>query len=160
MGKNQIALNIHLVEDDQVTATLIKNTFSRNKNNSFNAYKSAEDYLRNRKTVPDVIIIDNDLGVGMNGLELTKQLQSKNNKTQIIFYSAGNSDIEKVALKNGVFEFITKGEEQSLFFLKNAIKHVRKIKREEIDKKNSKLFISFLILVLLIILTVAFTLGS
>lgn len=161
MSKNKITLSIDLIEDNKESAELVEKTLSANRYNTVKTYYSAEEYLKKRAGKSDIIIVDYNLGKGvMTGLQLTEKLVKKKLKSKIIFYTTtSNKDVEANALKKGAFEYIVKGEESSLFFLKNAVKHVRKVKRDDEEKKSARVFMIGLGIVLFLIIAAAIIFG-
>ena len=159
---NQVQINIGLIEDDKVITALIRETFLRNVNNIFRSYPTAEQCLKRLVDFkPHVLIIDNDLGGGLTGIQFIKKLKKNKSKAKIIFYTS-NSDkaLLNEARDLGAFECVVKGEDTSLFYLKNAVKHIRKIERVAQEKRKSRNMMIILALVFAFILTVALILGE
>ncbi|HEX5002446.1 MAG TPA: sigma-54 dependent transcriptional regulator [Bacteroidia bacterium] len=113
---------IFLIEDDVMSATLMKQTLNKHDHEVFH-FTDAESCITNLNLNPDIVSIDYNLP-GMNGLELMKKIKSFNSSIMVVVVS-GQSDVEIVvdAYRNGASEYIIKND-SLLANLENTIKNL------------------------------------
>ncbi|NQX98138.1 MAG: response regulator, partial [Flavobacteriales bacterium] len=63
---------IFIVEDDAFYATLLKKEITKNRLGSVETYHTGEDFVDNLYKMPDVVLLDHNLGK-MNGVEVLKK---------------------------------------------------------------------------------------
>lgn len=99
--------NIALIEDDFNIARSLK-IYLNSEGLHVDHFESAEDYLDSKETIFDLYLIDINL-VGMNGLDLCREIRRENNLTPILFLTANESESVAVeALSIGSQDFIMK----------------------------------------------------
>lgn len=90
-------------------------------------FSCGEDCLSQLHTLPDLIILDHNLGDGINGLETLQRIKEINAGIPVVYLSAQDDLSSAVqALKLGVFDYIEK-DDSAVVRLKNNIDKIREI---------------------------------
>jgi DNA-binding NarL/FixJ family response regulator len=121
------AMNIILVEDDEIYAEFIKKALSENRDYKITSFTTAEDGLKAiNGMLPDVMIIDYNLP-GMNGIDLYEKIKHRiTNDQKVIMLSALDDG-------NMVLSFIQKGVRDYVIKDENVIESLRAILEEKED---------------------------
>lgn len=73
------------------------------------SFFNVQDCLNHHERRPDVILLDQNLGNGVMGIDFLQTLRSKMPSVPIVFLSAdGNLNIATQAIKRGAFDYIEK----------------------------------------------------
>lgn len=145
MGNND-ATTVLLVEDNPTFAKLVQLYLSKSDEGSFEIVWRTEgnEAIREAETNNsiDVILMDYFLP-GMNGLEITRELQTRNIDVPIIFLTVSKDvDLAVEVMKSGVEEYIVKEEITTPILPKTliAVAEKKRLEREyaqlEIRKKR------------------------
>jgi len=126
---------IFIVEDDAFYATLLKKEITKNRLGSVETYHSGEDFVDNLYKMPDVVLLDHNLGK-MNGVEVLKKIKSISPKIQVIFLSAQEKmHVAITSLKFGAFDYVEKND-TALSRVKALIRRIGKFNQIAEEKKQ------------------------
>lgn len=101
---------IFIVEDDAFYASLLKNEIVKNRLGQVETYSSGESFMDNFFKMPDIVLLDHNLG-SMHGIEILKKIKSVNPNTQVILLSAQNKiRIAVTSLKYGAYDYVEKND--------------------------------------------------
>src|ERR1700676_25877 len=119
--------NVLVIEDDAKIRLLLKRVLSLEGYTAFEAadLRSADRVVKNEEI--DVIVCDVKLPDG-NGLEFTKRIKTSTTNIEIILLTAfGNIPDSVQAMRNGAFDYITKGDdnEKLIPLVNNAMDKAR-----------------------------------
>jgi two-component system response regulator AtoC len=107
-------------------------------------FPRGEDCLPHVHTLPDLIILDHNLGDGINGLETLRSIKAMNPEIPVVYLSAQDDLSSAVeALKHGVYDYIEKNE-SAIVRLKNVIHKIEGI--HELLRKRYQSQIRILVL--------------
>lgn len=109
MGKNEKELKVAWIVDDDVIYRSFIQGHLKTLGYSVIQFDNGESCLSQLRTNPDLIVLDHNLGEGMNGLETLRQIKSVNAQVPVVYLS-GQNDLSSAveALKEGVFDYIEK----------------------------------------------------
>jgi DNA-binding NtrC family response regulator len=112
-----------IVDDDWVYSSFIEGHLKR-LGYATKKFKCGEDCLSSLLDSPDIIILDHNLGDGINGLETLQGIRKFNEEIPVVYLSAQNDLTSAVeALKFGAFDYIEKNS-SAIIRLKNVIKKI------------------------------------
>ena len=98
-----------IVEDDVFYGNILKSVFEVTKMEILNVKSGEECLLNIEKFHPDILILDHDLGCGLNGIETLKKIKSKNNRINVIILTNNENFLVLKEYTNlGIFKFINK----------------------------------------------------
>ncbi len=134
---------ILLVEDDQFYATMLLELMQKHGYDNVKHFDNGLECLLQvyEETVPDLIIMDHQLGL-VNGVEILQKIRAYKPDLKVIFMS-GQKDV-KIAvqsIKKGAREYITK-DEHAFEKLLLAVKETEAEIQAKQDNKPVKKFIS------------------
>ena len=90
-------------------------------------FECGEDCLDHLYKFPDLIILDHNLGEGIDGLETLRRIKSVNPEIPVVYLSAQDDLASAVeALKYGVYDYIEKNE-SAVVRLKNVVNKINDI---------------------------------
>jgi len=145
---------IFIVEDDAFYASLLKNEIVKNKVGRVEVFHSGEKFLDNLFKMPDVVLLDHNLG-SMRGLEVLKQIKSINPNIQVIFLSAQEKlQVAITSLKYGAYDYVEKND-STLTRITSLIKRITEFNQIIEDQKKHKMTKTALFLALGLILSLA-----
>ncbi len=151
---------IFIVDDDQNQATMVADHLAKFKNITIKTFSSGEECLKNLSLDPQIIFLDYNFDkVGpkaMNGVDILKKLKESHPDIEVVMFS-GQDKIEVAVntMKYGAFDYIVKNE-SSFHRSENVIKNIiRKLKLEASVKTYKRLFISFAIAFIGMLIAVA-----
>jgi CheY-like chemotaxis protein len=106
---------IFFVDDDKLILNLMEYVFQSKNGYRIRTFTSGEECLSHLHLNPDLVILDyyfKDNGTsGMNGLDIMKEIQSKNKKIPVIVLSGvADSSVKDEFLKLGAKVFIYKDD--------------------------------------------------
>jgi two-component system NtrC family response regulator/two-component system response regulator FlrC len=134
-------MNIALIEDDLNLRKSLEGFFATQKEFNLRVFRNAKDALKGLDDSIELIITDINMGKGMDGIELLKELDGKYESIVI----TGNATMQRAidAMRYGAKDFIQKPFEPEV--LVKAIKRslqaqqiIRKVEPKVDDKKVSK----------------------
>ena len=105
-------MNLFIVDDNKLVVSDLKNyliqRFGLNLNIS--TFYDGESCLKNVDKDTNIVILDYDLN-GKNGLEVLKEIKTKNPKTEVIMFSS-NEDIATAiqSFRGGAKDYVVKGQ--------------------------------------------------
>jgi DNA-binding NtrC family response regulator len=123
--------NILIIDDEEKLRNLLSKIISYEGFEVFQAENSKTAFKKMEQVDIDVVICDVKLPDG-NGVELSKELKKKYPLTEIILLTAyGNIPDGVQAIKNGAFDYITKGDDNNKIIplVNRAFEKVELIKR-------------------------------
>jgi two-component system, OmpR family, response regulator len=151
---------IFIVDDDQNQATMVADYLAKFKNITIKTFNSGEECLKNLSLDPQIIFLDYNFdkagAKAMNGVDILKKVKDSNPDIEVVMFS-GQDKIEVAVntMKYGAFDYIVKNE-SSFHRSENVIKNIiRKLKLEASVKTYKRLFISFAIAFIGMIVAVA-----
>ncbi|PZR38073.1 MAG: hypothetical protein DI538_10590 [Azospira oryzae] len=148
-------LSIWIVDDDPVFREMLTSYLSifGYKSRSF---ISGEECLQSLKAKerPDIVLLDHNLGEGMNGVEVLRKIKSARRKTRVIYISAEDrASLVSDTYQHGSEEYITK-DSASLLRLKLRLDRIVKLKnihRKRVVKMSVFCFVAIVLFFLLLI---------
>ena len=129
---------IFIVEDDTFYAELLKNEIVKNRLGEVKSFSSGESFMNNLFKMPDIVLLDHNLG-SMQGVDILKKIKSLNPNIQVIILSA--QDKMKVAitsLKFGAYDYVEKND-FAFDRIKALIKNITKFNQIVKEQKRLKI---------------------
>ena len=129
---------IFIVEDDTFYAGLLKNEIVKNRLGEVKSFSSGESFMNNLFKMPDIVLLDHNLG-SMQGVDILKKIKSLNPNIQVIILSA--QDKMKVAitsLKFGAYDYVEKND-FAFDRIKALIKNITKFNQIVKEQKRLKI---------------------
>jgi len=129
---------IFIVEDDTFYAELLKNEIEKNRLGEVKYFSSGESFMNNLFKMPDIVLLDHNLG-SMQGVDILKKIKSLNPNIQVIILSA--QDKMKVAitsLKFGAYDYVEKND-FAFDRIKALIKNITKFNQIVKEQKRLKI---------------------
>ena len=144
---------IFIVEDDTFYAGLLKNEIVKNRLGEVESYSTGESFMNNLFKMPDIVLLDHNLG-SMQGVEILKKIKSLNPNIQVIILSA--QDKMKVAitsLKFGAYDYVEKNDFafDRIKALIKSIAKLNKIVKEQKCLKRAKIIFTVLVTTLILL---------
>jgi len=155
-GKYSIAL----VDDDRVFLVSLKNSLQQQFNSSLkiSEYHSGEEFIRDIKSSPDIIILDYYLNdyehpEAMNGMHVLHDVKAILKDSIVIMLSGQDKvDVAMDCLRDGAYEYISKSE-SAFVRIPNSIKNaMANIKSKKESSKYIKLKINKMLIICAIVL--------
>ena len=102
--------NIFSVEDNIFYANLLKNEIVNNRLGDVESFSSGEYFMKNLFKMPDIVLLDHNLG-SMEGVDILKKIKAVNPNIQVILLSAQEKmRIAITSLKYGAYDYVEKNE--------------------------------------------------
>lgn len=100
---------IFIVEDNFVFSYVLETTLKEKENYEITTFTSGEECIKFLVANPDVVVLDYNLGKGLNGMDTFRVIQHTIPKTPVIVLS-GQDDAQVALdlLKMGAFDYIEK----------------------------------------------------
>ena len=147
---------IFIVEDDTFYAELLKNEIEKNRLGEVKSFSSGESFMNNLFKMPDIVLLDHNLG-SMLGVDILKKIKSLNPNIQVIILSAQvKMKVAITSLKFGAYDYVEKND-FAFDRIKALIKNITKF--NQIVKEQKRLKIAktiFTALVITLILSAIF----
>ncbi len=106
--KNEIL--IFIVEDDEIYSSLVHSFLHKKGYTNIKVYSTGDDCIENLFLIPDIIIMDYQLGE-MNGIDVLRKVKAFDPDIHVMFMSGQNSvDVAVNSLKYGSIDYILKDE--------------------------------------------------
>ncbi len=123
MEKSYIT-KIFLIDDDEMFSAIIKGSIEQDENNDVQVFSSGEEFFKQIRLNPDMVIIDYNLPGGMSGIEILKKVKEYNADIATIILS-GQDKVEVVveAYNSGANSYIIKSD-RVIVELNHAIKNL------------------------------------
>ena len=138
---------IFIVEDDPFYANLLEQEIKKSRIGKVETFHSGENFLDNLFKMPDIVLLDHNLGT-MSGIDILKQIKSVNPNIQVIFLSAQEKmNVAIQSLKYGAYDYVEKSE-SAIRRVKDLIKKIikyKKIVKEKRDFKKVKIVLAILL---------------
>ena len=145
---------IFIVEDDVFYASLLKKEIIKNRLGSVETYHTGEDFVDNLYKMPDVVVLDHNLG-SMTGVDVLKQIKTMSPNIQVIFLSAQEKmHIAISSLKFGAFDYVEKNK-TAFKRVKALIRRIGKFNRIAEERKQFNIVKTGLFFILTSIISVA-----
>jgi DNA-binding NtrC family response regulator len=144
-------LKIWIVEDDFAYQEILK-TYLSVLGYSANSFTNGEACLEFIQEEPDVILLDHNLGEGMNGVETLQKIKQECPDTHVVYIS-GEEKVSLVtdAYRYGSDEFITK-DSASLLRLKLILEKILNTKMQQVASRTKlKIRLLFVIVSLAVV---------
>ena len=143
---------IFIVEDDTFYAGLLKNEIIKNRLGEVESFSSGESFMNNLFKMPDIVLLDHNLG-SMQGVDILKKIKSLNPNIQVIILSAQvKMRVAITSLKFGAYDYVEKND-FAFDRIKTLIKSITKFNQIVKEKKRLKIAkIIFTVLVTTLIL--------
>lgn len=131
---------ILIVDDDNVTLSILKQVLYKANHEVTTAIDGEEAIQYVRNTVYDIIVTDFNMP-GMNGIELTKEILKINPQSVIILitaYISVKAALESIKL--GAFDYLTKpvDKEELLLSIERGLERLKLLQENSQLKKNAK----------------------
>ena len=128
---------IFIVEDDAFYASLLKNEIVKNRLGEVESFSSGEDFMENLFKMPDIVLLDYNLG-SMQGVDILKKIKSINPNIQVILLSAQEKmRIAITSLKYGAYDYVEKND-FAFDRIKALIKRISKFNQIVEEQKQFK----------------------
>lgn len=128
---------VFIVEDDAFYASLLENEIVKNSIGKVEVYHSGEKFLDNLFKMPDVVLLDHNLG-SMKGIDVLKEIKSISPNIQVIFLSAQEKlQVAITSLKYGAYDYVEKND-STLTRVVSIIKRIAKFNQIIEEKKQQK----------------------
>jgi DNA-binding NtrC family response regulator len=152
-------LKIWIVEDDFTYQEILK-TYLSVLGYSANSFTNGETCLELLQEKPDVILLDHNLGEGMNGVETLQKIKQECPHTHVIYIS-GEEKVSLVtdAYRYGSDEFITK-DSASLLRLKLILEKILNTKIQQAASRTKFRISLFAVIVFLVTVLTYFLLQA
>lgn len=116
---------IFIVEDDAFYANLLKNEIVKNRLGEVESFTSGESFLESLFKMPDIVLLDHNLG-SMEGVDILKKIKSINPNIQVILLSAQEKmRIAITSLKYGAYDYVEKND----FALNRVVGLIKRISK-------------------------------
>jgi DNA-binding NtrC family response regulator len=101
---------IFIVEDNIFYANLLKNEIVNNRLGDVESFSSGEYFMKNLFKMPDIVLLDHNLG-SMEVVDILKKIKAVNPNIQVILLSAQEKmRIAITSLKYGAYDYVEKNE--------------------------------------------------
>jgi len=137
-------IKIFLVDDDQMFIDLLRHSLV-DKRMEISSFPTGEACLKNIHHLPHIVVLDfylnSNVADAMNGAEVLKKIKKASPATEVIMLSSQESiEVAIETLKNGAYDYITKGK-SAVIKIRNSIRHIgdRIEGSEESDKETLRL---------------------
>lgn len=106
---------IFFVDDDKMMLNLVEYTLKNRQDCEINTYQNGEECISALSLNPDLIILDHIFNSNQSdfqsGLEIMKEIKSKNNNVKVVILSSiSDENVKSDYLKNGASRFIEKND--------------------------------------------------
>jgi len=106
--RNMAKAKVFIVDDDPTFIKILERELLENKLTPFEKYLTGEDCLNNLNHKPKLVLLDFSL-VGLNGLDVLRQIKEKSPKTEVIMLTAvEDTDVKEKCLAAGATNYINK----------------------------------------------------
>ena len=145
---------IFIVEDDVFYANLLKKEIIKNRLGNVETYYTGEDFFDNLYKMPDMVLLDHNLG-GMNGVAVLKKIKAISPKVQVIFLSAQEKiHVAITSLKFGAFDYVEKNK-TAFRRIKALIRRIGKFNQIAEENKQFNIVKTGLLIILTSIISIA-----
>ena len=129
---------IFIVEDDIFYSGLIKNEIVKNSLGEVESFSSGETFMNNLFKMPDIVLLDHNLG-SMKGVDILKKIKSLNPNIQVIILSAQvKMKVAITSLKFGAYDYVEKND-FAFDRIKALIKNITKFNQIVKEQKRLKI---------------------
>ena len=129
---------IFIVEDDTFYAELLKNEIEKNRLGEVISFSSGESFMNNLFKMPDIVLLDHNLG-SMKGVDILKKIKSLNPNIQVIILSAQvKMKVAITSLKFGAYDYVEKND-FAFDRIKALIKNITKFNQIVKEQKRLKI---------------------
>jgi len=143
---------IFIVEDNAFYAMLLKNKIFKNKLGKVESFSSGESFMDNLFKMPDIVLLDHNLG-SMQGVDILKKIKSINPNIQVILLSGQEKmRVAITSLKYGAYDYVEKNDAafNRIVSLIKRISKFNQILEEQKQFKMAKIIFSVFVGVMLI----------
>ncbi len=150
---------VFLVDDDGSHSQMLKDHLASKLNVSITSFSTGEDCLNNLDQQPSVVVLDYYLDGekkgAQSGLEILKQIKSRNPQVEVIMLS-GQDKIEVAVetMKNGAFDYVIKNP-SAFLRTQNVILNIFKNFKLQENLNAYKLAVIFLSVAIVAIIAIA-----
>lgn len=103
-------MRVLVADDDENSIFYLKDILIAMCHETISAYSGKEAIELHAKEAPDLIIVDNKMGVGYTGLDVLTIVKEKTpNCVVVIFTATDKAEIAVKAMKLGAFDYVVKG---------------------------------------------------
>lgn len=152
--------SIFIVDDEPLQNEMLKDYLSERFLYDITTFDNGEDALKNMDKHPDIVVLDYHLSSSkpgaQNGVDILKAIKEKYPDTNVIMFS-GQDKIEVAidSMKYGAYDYVVKGE-TAFSRMENVINKVSELHRVKVINKSYRRTITFLSIVIVIIVAIAF----
>ena len=144
---------IFIVEDDTFYAELLKNEIEKNRLGEVKSFSSGESFMNNLFKMPDIVLLDHNLG-SMKGVDILKKIKSLNPNIQVIILSAQvKMKVAITSLKFGAYDYVEKNDfafDRIKALIKNITKFNQIVKKQK-RIKTAKIIFTALVTTLILL---------
>ena len=144
---------IFIVEDDTFYAELLKNEIEKNRLGEVISFSSGESFMNNLFKMPDIVLLDHNLG-SMQGVDILKKIKSLNPNIQVIILSAQvKMKVAITSLKFGAYDYVEKNDfafDRIKALIKNITKFNQIVKKQK-RIKTAKIIFTALVTTLILL---------
>ena len=144
---------IFIVEDDTFYAELLKNEIEKNRLGEVISFSSGESFMNNLFKMPDIVLLDHNLG-SMKGVDILKKIKSLNPNIQVIILSAQvKMKVAITSLKFGAYDYVEKNDfafDRIKALIKNITKFNQIVKKQK-RIKTAKIIFTALVTTLILL---------
>ncbi len=145
---------IFIVEDDVFYATLLEKQLLENQLDNVEVYCTGEECLDNLYKMPNVVLLDYDLG-SSNGIDVLKNIKSVNPNIEVIFLSGQEKmNVAITSLKYGAYDYIEKNK-TAFKRVKSLINKIGNNNNVIKERKQLKMIKSGVVVILILIITIS-----
>lgn len=102
-------------------------------------FHSGEEFLKQFNRSADVVVVDHNLGEGMNGSDVLRAIKGERQEVPVIYISAADKvTVVADAYRNGSDDYIGK-DSASLIRLKLRLEKIQKLKILKLKKKRRRM---------------------
>lgn len=129
---------IFIVEDNAFYASLLENEIVENRLGEVESFSSGESFMENLFKMPDIVLLDHNLG-SMEGVDILKKIKSINPNIQVILLSGQEKMCVAInSLKYGAYDYVEKND-LSFNRIKALIKRISKFNQILEEQRQFKM---------------------
>lgn len=149
---------LFLVDDEPIQNEMLKDFLTERFLYDVKIFDNGEEALKNMHLNPEIIILDYYLNANnptaKNGIEILKSIKDQTPETQVIVLSGQDKiDVAIDTIKFGAYDYVVKGESafNRIENLINNVSELHKIKTINKAQKNTILFLTIVIILIVLL---------
>ena len=102
---------VFIVDDDKMYREIIKNGLEGNNFRGMETFSNGQQCLDQLYRMPDIVLLDYDLGAELNGVEVLKKIKAFNPDIQVILLSGQDKlEVAVNSMKYGSYDYVIKND--------------------------------------------------